>query len=176
MKSFALSTIFSIAALLSAGVANAQQKPIALSALPSQNFAFCLSSDATVVVSTSLQTEVGVVITNVGNSQTNTSGNVVVAANNFYGNGAGGEWTSGMGPSTLTGGSCYNVAMMSKTTSPNGSTPWTCGQTTGTPTLTGATMSGLVTTTTQVTSVAAGYVVAGVSSTLNNAPSVNCPY
>ncbi|KAA0587717.1 hypothetical protein HUE56_25270 (plasmid) [Azospirillum oryzae] len=83
MKSFALSTIFSIAALLSAGVANAQQKPVVLSALPSQNFAFCLSSDATVVISTTLQNEVGVVVTNVGNSQTNTSGTVVVAANKF---------------------------------------------------------------------------------------------
>lgn len=175
MKSFALSTIFSIAALLSAGVANAQQKPIALSALPAQNFAFCLNNEATVVVSNTVATEVGVVITNIGNNQNSSSGTVVVAANNFYGNGAGSEWTSGMGQFSLAGGTCYNVAMMNKTTSP-GSTPWTCGLTSGTATSAGTTISGLVTTPTQVTPIATGYVLGSISGTPGTGQTVNCPY
>lgn len=175
MKSFALATVFSIVAVLSAGAANAQPKPVVLSALPPQNFAFCLNTDATVILSDTVATEVGVVITNVGNGLTNTSGTVVVAANNFYGKGAGSEWKSAMGQFSLTGGNCYNVASMNKTTSPSG-TSWTCALTSGAASGAGATITGVISTQTQVTPIASGYVMAGVSSTLNNAPSVNCPY
>jgi hypothetical protein len=168
---FALSMV----ALLASGAANAQSKAIALAALPAQDFAFCLNTDATVIVSSQVATEVGVVITNVGNSLTNKSGTIVVAANNFYGNGAGSEWKSSMGQFGLAGGNCYNVASMNKTTSPSGSS-WICAATSGAASEAGATVTGLISTQTQVTPIATGYVVAGVSATLNNAPIVNCPY
>ena len=47
MKSFARVAVFPVVTLLSIGVANAQPKPAVLSALPPQNFAFCLNTDAT---------------------------------------------------------------------------------------------------------------------------------
>ncbi|MBK1836909.1 hypothetical protein JHL17_05740 [Azospirillum sp. YIM B02556] len=175
MKSFARVAVFPVVTLLSIGVANAQPKPAVLSALPPQNFAFCLNTDATVVISDTVATEVGVVITNVGNGLTNTSGSVVVAANNFYGKGAGSEWRSAMGQFSLAGGNCYNIASMNKTTSPSG-TAWTCALTSGAASGAGATITGVISTQTQVTPIASGYVMAGVSATLNNAPSVNCPY
>ena len=175
MKSF-LTAGLSVAVVLSAvGVANAQSTPTALSALPKQNFAFCLNTDAAVVISDTVATEVGIVITNVGNSLTNTSGTVVVAANNYYGKGAGSEWKSNTGQFTLAGGNCFNVATMNKTTSP-GSTGWTCASTNGAASGAGATITGVISTQTQVTPIATAYVLAGVSSTLNNAPVVNCPY
>ncbi len=175
MKTFAFATVFSIVAVLSAGAANAQSGPVTLSALPPQNFAFCLNTDATVVISDTVANEVGVVITNVGNSLINTSGSVVVAANNFYGKGAGSEWKSAMGQFTLPGGNCYNVASMNKTTSPGG-TAWTCALTSGAASGAGATITGVISTQTQVTPIASAYVTAGISSTLNGAPKVNCPY
>jgi hypothetical protein len=162
-------------ALLGSGAACAQSKAIALAALPAQDFAFCLNTDASVIVSSQVATEVGVVITNVGNSLTNKTGAVVVAANNFYGKGAGSEWTSSMGQFALAGGNCYNFASMNKVTSPSGSA-WTCAATSGAASEAGATVTGLISTQTQVTPIATGYVVAGVSATLNNAPIVNCPY
>jgi|AGTN01.3.fsa_nt_gi hypothetical protein len=177
MKSFFFSVGLSVAAILSAAsAANAQGKAVTLSALTPQDFAFCLNTDAAVVVSNSVATEVGVVITNVGNSLTNSSGTVVVAANNFYGKGAGSEWKSGMGQFTLAGGNCFNVATMNKTTPPNVSGGWICASTSGAASGAGATITGLISTQTQVTPIASAYVVAGVSSTLNNAPLVNCPY
>lgn len=176
MKPIILAAGFSIAAVLSTvGVVNAQGKPVVLSALPAQDFAFCLNTDAAVIVSDSVATEVGVVITNVGNSLTNKSGTVVVAANNYYGKGAGGEWKSAMGQFTLAGGNCFNVATMNKTTSPSG-TNWTCASTSGAASGAGATITGMISTQTQVTPIATAYVLAGVSSTLNGAPLVNCPY
>jgi hypothetical protein len=177
MKSFFIAAGLSAVAILSiAGMANAQSKPLVLSALPSQDFAFCLNTDAAVIASDTVATEVGVVITNVGNNLTNTSGTVVVAANNYYGKGAGNEWKSGMGQFTLAGGSCYNVATMNKTTLPNGSVAWACGSTSGAASGAGATITGLISTQTQITPIASAYVLAGVSSTLNNAAKVNCPY
>lgn len=174
MKAFVL-TLGASAAILMActSLSSAQVK---LMALPPQNFAFCLNTDAAVVVSDTVATEVGVVITNVGNSLTNTSGSVVVAANNYYGKGAGGEWKSAMGQFTLPGGNCYNVGTMNKTTSPSGATAWTCGSTSGAASGAGATITGVISTQTQITPIASGYVLAGVASTLNNAPKVNCPY
>lgn len=177
MKSFLISAGLSVAAVLSiVGMANAQGKPVVLSALPPQDFAFCLNTDAAVIASDQVATEVGVVITNVGNSLTNTSGTVVVAANNNFGKGAGSEWKSGMGQFTLPGGNCYNIATMNKTTLPNGNIGWVCGSTNGAASGAGATITGLIATQTQVTPIASAYVLAGVSSTLNNAPKVNCPY
>jgi hypothetical protein len=177
MKSYFFAFRLSVATVLSAAsFANAQSKPAILSTLAAQNFAFCLSSNTSIVISDTVATEVGVVITNVGNSLTNTSGTVVVAANNFYNSGAGVEWTSGMGVFSLPGGSCYNAATMSKTTSPNGSTPWVCAVTSGGPSGAGAAFSGIASTQTQVTSIASASMTTGVSSTLNNAPIVNCTY
>ncbi|MFV3130540.1 hypothetical protein [Niveispirillum sp. KHB5.9] len=153
----------------------AQTKPLSLAALPVQDFAFCLNTDAAVILSAQVATEVGVVITNVGNSLTNTSGTIVVAANNFYGKGAGSEWKTQMGQFNLPGGNCYNVSSMNKTTSPGPAT-WVCAATSGAASGAGATLTGIISTQTQVTPIASGYVVAGVSATLNNAPVVNCPY
>jgi hypothetical protein len=161
--------------LSAAGAAAAENKVVALAALPAQNFSFCLNTDASIVISDSVATEVGVVVTNVGNNLTNTSGTVVVAANNYYGKGAGSEWKSAMGQFNLAGGNCFNVATMNKTTSP-GSTGWTCASTNGAASGAGATITGVISTQTQVTPIASAYVVAGVSSTLNNAPIVNCSY
>lgn len=176
MKSFIISLGLSVVTVLSGvSAANAQSKTVTLSALPAQNFAFCLNTDASVAISDSVATEVGVVITNVGNSLTNKSGTVVVAANNYYGKGAGSEWKSAMGQFTLAGGNCFNVATMNKTTSP-GSANWTCASTNGAASGAGATITGVISTQTQVTPIASAYVLAGVSSTLNNAPLVNCPY
>lgn len=175
MKSSAFIAMSSVAAILmTTGTAFAADS-VTLSALPVQDFAFCLSSDAQVTLSDTSASEVGVVITNVGNALTNKSGKVVVAANNFYGKGAGSEWTSGMGVFNLAGGSCYNVASMNKTTSP-GAAPWACASTSGAASGAGATLTGLISTQTQVQPIFNGYVLAGVTSTLNNAPVVNCPY
>lgn len=176
MKKFLVAASFSAFAILSiSGSANAQGKVTALAALPAEDFAFCLNTDASFIVASQVATEVGVVVTNVGNSLTNRSGTIVVAANNFYGRGAGSEWKSDMGHFNLAGGTCYNVASMNKTTSPGG-TPWTCASTSGAASGAGATVTGIISTQTQVTPIASGYVVAGVASTLNNAPLVNCPY
>lgn len=176
MKSLLLIASLSIAAVLSTvGTASAQATPQILSALPKQDFAFCLNTDAAIIISDTVATEVGVVVTNVGNSLTNTSGTVVVAANNYYGKGAGGEWKTNFGQFTLAGGNCFNVSMMNKTTSPSGSS-WTCASTSGAASGAGATITGVIATQTQVTPIATAYVLAGVSSTLNNAPVVNCPY
>lgn len=175
MKSSAFIAMSSAAALmLTTGTAFAADS-VTLSALPVQNFAFCLSSDAPLTLSDTLATEVGVVVTNVGNSLTNNTGKIVVAANNFYGKGAGSEWTSTMGVFNLAGGNCYNVASMNKTTSP-GAAPWNCASTSGAASGSGATMTGLVSAQTQVQTIFNGILPSGVSSTLNNAPVVNCPY
>lgn len=174
MKKFLAAASFSaLSVMLVAGTANAQ---ISLKALPAEDFAFCLNTDASFIVSSQVASEVGVVVTNVGNNLTNKSGTVVVAANNFYGKGAGSEWKSNMGQFNLAGGTCYNIASMNKTTSPNGGVAWTCASTSGAASGAGATVTGIISTQTQVTPIASGYVVAGVGSTLNNAPLVNCPY
>lgn len=162
-------------ALSAASVAKAEDKGEILAALTPENLAFCLNTDSSIIVTDQVATEVGVVITNVGNSLTNRSGAVVVAANNFYGKGAGSEWKSGMGRFNLAGGSCYNVASMNKPTPP-GPAPWTCAVTFGVASGAGATIAGVISTQTQVTPIATGYVVAGVSSTRDDAPVVNCPY
>lgn len=176
MKSILFATGLSLASILATtGAANAQTASLA--ALPAENFAFCLNTDAAILIGDQVATEVGVVITNVGNNLTNRSGSVVVAANNFYQKpGVGSEWEAGMGQFELQGGSCYNVASMNKTTSPNGGVAWTCASTSGAASGAGATITGLISTQTQLTPIASAYVLAGVSSTLNNAPLVNCPY
>ncbi|MCJ8509222.1 hypothetical protein MUU53_14990 [Rhizobium lemnae] len=176
MKTYLTASLALIMGATMAHVGHAQSADLKLAALPASDFAFCLASDAVFVAGATSATETGIVVTNVGNALTNTGGKVVVAANNFYKNGAGGEWTSNMGQFNLPGGSCYNVATMMKTTSPNGSTAWTCAATSGAASNAGATISGLISTQTQVLNIATGYVTAGVSSTLNNAPTVNCPY
>ncbi|CCG06726.1 hypothetical protein [Pararhodospirillum photometricum] len=175
MKALVLAVGCSALALLTGlGVAQAASGQVKLTSLPAQNFAFCLNSSGTLVLSDQASTEVGVIVTNVGNSLTNTSGSIVVAANNYYGKGAGGSWKSGMGQFTLPGGNCYNVASMNKTTGPNGSTVWKCASTSGSPSAAGATMSGLVSTETQLTPIFTGMMMAGVASTLNGAPNINC--
>jgi hypothetical protein len=177
MKRFTkfLALAFSLVTSL-AGAARADDSALRLEALPAQNFAFCINTDATVALSQQLATEVGIVITNVGNAINNRSGTVAVAANNFYQRGAGNEWTSKMGQFTLPGGHCYNVAMMGKPTSPNGGNAWACALTTGSASNGGASISGLVSTQTQFQTVGSGIVISGVSQVLNNAPVVNCPY
>lgn len=169
----ALSLSFALSAV---GVVRADTGALSLAALPQQNFAFCTNTDATVTVSAQLATEVGIVIANVGNAITNTKGSVVVAANNFYQNGAGSEWKSNMGSFTLPGGNCFNVAMMGKTTSPNSGNPWACASTSGSASNAGALFSGLVSTQTQLQTVGSGVVLSGVSQVLNAAPVINCPY
>lgn len=176
MKKFPTASLALLMGATLAPLGHAQSADLKLAALPASNFAFCLASDAIFVAGATSATETGIVVTNVGNSLTNTSGKVVVAANNFYKNGAGGEWTSNTGQFTLPGGTCYNVATMMKSTSPNGGTAWTCAATSGAASNAGATISGLISTQTQILNIATGYVTAGVSSTLNNAPTVNCPY
>jgi hypothetical protein len=176
MKKLFVTSLASLLGATMAFVGHAQSADLKLSALPASDFAFCLASDAVFVAGATSATETGLVVTNVGNAMTNTSGKVVVAANNFYKNGAGGEWSSNMGQFSLPGGTCYNVSTMMKTTSPNGGTAWTCAATSGAASNAGATLSGLVSTQTQILNIATGYVTAGVSSTLNNAPIVNCPY
>ncbi|UEM25199.1 hypothetical protein JL100_036070 (plasmid) [Skermanella mucosa] len=162
-----------IAALTAAsGAANAQTV--------AQDYAFCLNSNSTVSASATVASEVGVVITAIGNTLTNTSGTVVVAANNFYGKGAGTEWTSGMGTFTLTvptnGGNCFNISTMNKTTTPNGGTQWTCAQTFGSQTGFGLNIDGFIMAQTGVTEVASVAVLGQVSSVLSPAAVVNCPY
>ncbi|TRL35767.1 hypothetical protein [Rhizobium straminoryzae] len=174
MKSKYFGMLVSVAAALGP-LTPVQAQDLKLSALTPQDFAFCLNSEALLVISATSSTETGVVITNVGNSLTNTSGKIVVAANNYYGKGAGGFWTSGMGTFTLAAGSCYNVNSMNKPTPPNPSIPWTCAATTGAASQAGATFTGVISTPTQVTPIATGYALAGVTSTLNNAPVISCP-
>ncbi|SIP96264.1 hypothetical protein SAMN05880590_101463 [Rhizobium sp. RU35A] len=174
MKSKYFGMLVSVAAALGP-LTPVQAQELKLSALPPQDFAFCLNSDATIVISATAANETGVVVTNVGNALTNQSGTITIAANNFYGKGAGGAWKSDMGQFQLPGGSCYNVSMMNKTTAPNPSTPWTCASTSGTPSQAGATITGVVTTQTQIAPIASAYILAGVSSTLNNAKVMNCP-
>ncbi|MCM2450900.1 hypothetical protein [Agrobacterium vitis] len=167
-----LSGIATLAAPLA--VANAAEA-IVLATLPTQNFAFCTQSSTQVVLSSQVSTEVGIVIADVGNAATNSNGKVVIAANNKYKNGAGGEWTSNMGAFTLPA-SCYNVATMNKYTAPNGSTSWVCALTSGAASGAGAVFSGLVSQETTTTTIASGTTIAGVSVTLNSAPVINCAY
>ncbi|WP_445682884.1 hypothetical protein [Radicibacter daui] len=167
----ALSLSFVLAA---AGAARADLSALDLTSLPAKDFAFCVNTDATVILTPQLATEVGVVITNVGNSMSNTSGTIAVAADNFYGKGAGAFWKSGMGNFNLPGGNCYNVATMGKATSPNPNSPWTCALTSGAAVNAGANFSGVMSTQTQPEVVATGFVVSGISQFQNDAPVINC--
>lgn len=167
----------SIVAFMSAmGVANAQDGAVVFATLPASNFAFCLGTQASVMAAPLGSNEIGMVITNVGNSITNSSGTVVVAANNKYGADAGSEWKSNFNiPFSLSGGSCYNVATMAKIAGPSGNA-WNCGLTNGSASGSGASFNGTVFVETQYLPIVGGQVVAGVTATLNNAPVVNCPY
>ncbi len=187
MKSSVFALGLSIAAASTVSVAKAETKDEALAALTPQDFAFCLSVDATAFLAASIESEVGIVITNVGNYQNNASGTVVVAANNFYGNGAGSEWKSNMQkPFRLTGGSCYNVAMMSKPTGPSGNA-FTCAMTKGFATEAGVVFYGQISPVSgQTTTIAIGDADGRLSQQpLNGAPIVrisggptptSCPY
>jgi len=172
MKTLLFAACCSVASLF--GVATTANAAETLSALKAEDFAFCLHTDAGIIISDSVATEVGVVVTDIGNNLTGTSGTIVIAANNFYGKGAGGEWKSAMGRFDLAGGHCYSIATMNKTTSPSAGMAWTCAATNGAASAAGATITGVISTQTQVTPIATAYVLAGVSSTLNNAPVVNC--
>lgn len=136
-----------------------------------EDFAFCLNTDTNVNVDGGVGGEfpVGVVITNVGDSLNNTYGAVVVAANSFYGHGAGGEWKSGMGQFRLKGGSCYNVATFAM------SHEATCAVTSGVI----AGPSAIIKSTLPAWhgwEIASVMVLVGVSQSVNKAPVVNCPY
>ncbi len=163
MKPAVFAVELSIAAALSAASA---------AKADAQDFAFCLFTDATVTVSAVAVKglEVGVVITNVGDSLSNLSGPVVVAANNFFGKGAGSEWKSGMGQFALASGNCFNVASMQRN---NGSNV-TCLVTRGAASDSEASIGGE--TSDGWMPLANVQVVGGVRSWLNNAPLVHCPH
>jgi hypothetical protein len=69
--------------------------------------------------------EVGMVISQ-ATSPTSPS-TIVAKMDNFYGKGAGGYWTSGLGQQTLSGGtSCWILAASSKQSNPSGASKWAC--------------------------------------------------
>lgn len=70
--------------------------------------------------------EVGLVISEA--TSATQSGTVVAKMNNFYGDGAGNYWTSGLSTKPLEGGtSCWLLAGSTKQSKPSGKSAWGCG-------------------------------------------------
>ncbi len=96
----------------------------------SNNVAFCISNNSTVSLITNTDNEFGIVVATVSDVNSTEPNDIVLAANNHLNDeprSVGQEWTEAI-PAIfeLSGGSCYNVAMMNKATPPNPDVPWEC--------------------------------------------------
>ena len=127
---------------------------------------FCLKDEGSIDLTVLTKNEVGVVVTNVGASATNPKGQIAISANNYFGKpGTSSFFKSGMGLHRLAGGSCYNIAIMTKPSQPDGSAAWSC-------------VGGNLNVTGKVLLFSAGVVsaqVIGVVHASENAPVINCP-
>ena len=138
---------------------------VALAAEAKRNIGFCLKEDGAIDMTALTRNELGVVITSVGASATNTKGQVVVSANNHFGKAEIAPFfKSAMGIHKLPGGDCYNIAIMTKAAS-DPAAKWSC-------VATDLNMTGKV----LIFSggVVSGQVV-GVTHSSENAPVLNCP-
>lgn len=149
---------------------------MALSSAASANSGFCIGNDSQMMLTAQSLNEVGIKIAEVQTASSSTSGKVVVLANNHYGNGAGSEWTSKIPEVvTLKGGKCYNVAMMSKTTQPNGDLAWTCNTTVSTSLPGEIEFKGYLLTSTNMILQSTADLLAQPTQYDTSAPQMNCP-
>jgi hypothetical protein len=136
--------------------------------------AFCIGNTSDAYLSAQTLNEFGVTITEVKDTSS-TEGTIVARANNHYGSGAGEEWKSLIpGKITLEGGKCYNVAMMSKFTSPNPQTGWHCDAMNATQTPGQTYINSFIFTETAVIQQGSMNLLAQPTKFSTDAPSINC--
>lgn len=136
--------------------------------------AFCIGNTSQAMLAAQTLNEFGIVITEVADVNSTSGGPIVVRANNYYKNGAGSEWTSGIpGSVSLPGGKCYNVAMMSKFTQPGGAS-WTCDATNSSQAPNQITVTGFVMTESQFIQQGTMTLLAQPTQYNANAPVINC--
>ena len=87
------------------------------------NLTVCLGAEVPNVTLSSVVTgmENAIVITDANN-------NPVIKADNYFGNGAGAYWTSGLPQTTTLQAGCYTFYFMTKPTTPAPSVNWLCDQ------------------------------------------------